>query len=182
MYLHILSITDQGICISNWSITLVQWYSNAVGLSYVIFIRACLARNPNFVLCLSPEETELSVLCFLNPRSDVNRQALFTNVNYIVGTSACHCFVHCINDKCVFMQITYFLKIIIFSSIQHLRNDARFLLYRNPWSKINRTANLNLYHFVSFKSCEFAFKNKQNKNVSHSTKIFEIFGTLIITF
>ena len=66
------------------------------------------------------KKTELSVLCFLNPRSDVNRQALFTNVNYSVGTSACHCFVHCINDKCVFMQITYFLKIIIFSSIQHL--------------------------------------------------------------
>ena len=29
-------------------------------------------------------------------------------------------FVHCKNDKCVFMQITYFLKINIFSSIQHL--------------------------------------------------------------
>ena len=111
----------------------------------------------NWVVC---------VVLFEPEKSDVNRQALFTNVNYIVGTSACHCFVHCINDKCVFMQITYFLKIIIFSSIQHLRNDARFLLYRNPWSRINRTANLNLYHFVSFKSCEFAFKNKQNRYVN----------------
>ena len=50
------------------------------------------------------------------------RQALFTNVNYIVGTSyvIAWLFVHCKNDKCVFMQITYFLKINIFSSIQHL--------------------------------------------------------------
>ena len=128
----------------------------------------------NWVVC---------VVLFEPEKSDVNRQALFTNVNYIVGTSACHCFVHCINDKCVFMQITYFLKIIIFSSIQHLWNDARFLLYRNPWSRINRTANLNYITSFLLRAVNLHLKiSKIDTLTSHSTNIFEIFGTLIIIF